>query len=405
VSTLPPASVLRVRPLTVVEHGEDYLIGDPEQGAFVVVPPIAVTVIELLRSGRPVTEVSAAAAESCGTDVDVADFAESLCELGLAELAQGPARQAGAAPEPWGGPARRRWAPLVVGLPAWLLAGLAFGVCVVGFAARPDLWPSASDLFPLGSPVLSVIALTVVMCALRGLHELCHWLAARAEGVRASVRIDRRLFMVVFETDLTGLWGLPRHRRYWPLLIGMAFDTVVLAAVLALRLAAGAGLWRPAPELAKILAALTFLQVAAVGVQFFVFVRTDVYAVMVTATGCSNLWEVTRLTLRRRLGLAGPVRQAELRAAHPRDTAVARWYAWLYVAGMLLAAWVFAAYFVPATVRVVQWVVVTLAAAHPGQGAFWQAAGFGLVLLSSQLLTLGVVARDAARRLARRAAG
>jgi hypothetical protein len=82
-----------------------------------------------------------------------------------------------------------------------------------------------------------------VTCALRGLHELCHWLAARAEGVAAKVRIDRRLYFFVFETDLTGLWGLPRRRRYWPMLIGLGFDTVILATVLALRLAAHAGLW------------------------------------------------------------------------------------------------------------------------------------------------------------------
>jgi len=398
VTTLTPASVLRVRPLTVVEHGEDYLIGDPEQGAFVVVPPIAVTVIELLRSGRPVTEVSAAAAESCGTDVDVAEFAESLCELGLAELAQGPGRQAGTAPESWEGPARRRWAPLVVGLPAWLLAGLAFLVCVVGFAARPDLWPSASDLFPLGSPVLSVIALTVVMCALRGLHELCHWLAARAEGVKARVRIDRRLYVLVFETDLTGLWGLPRRRRYWPMLIGIGFDTVVLAIALALRLAAQAGLWQPASGLAKMLAAVTLLQVVGIGLQFCVFVRTDVYALLVAATGCSNLWSVTRLTLRRHVGLARPAHRAELQEAHPHDLAVARWYVWLYVAGTLLAVWFFVAYFVPATLHLVRWVGATVASADPRRGAFWEALGFSLVLLGPQLLTLRVAVRDLARK-------
>lgn len=400
-STLTPASVLRVRPLSVVEHGEDYLIGDAERGTFVVVPPIAVTIIELLRSGRLVAEVSSAAADRCGTDVDVAEFAESLCELGLAELADGPALPAGAAPQSAaqpGGPARRPWAPLVIGLPAWLLAGLAVGICIVGFAVRPDLWPSASDLFPLGSPVLSVMALTVMMCALRGLHELCHWLAARAEGVKARVRIDRRLYALVFETDLTGLWGLPRRRRYWPLLIGLGFDTIVLAAVLALRLAAQARLWHPAPGLAKMLAAVTLVQVVGIGLQFCVFVRTDVYAVLVVATGCSDLWAVTRLTLRRRLGLARPAHQAELEAAHPRDLAVARWYVWLYVAGTLLAAWVFVAYFVPATVRVVRWVAASVASADPYRGAFWEALGFGLVLLSPELLTLWVAARDLARK-------
>lgn len=402
-STVTPASALRVRPLTVVEHGEDYLIGDAERGTYIVVPPVGVTVIELLRSGRPVTEITVAAAESSGMDVDVADFAEALCELGLAEPAEGPALQASAAPEPLAGfrvvPARRRWAPLVVGLPAWLFAGLAFLVCVVGFAVRPGLWPSVADAFPLGTPILSVITLTAVTCVLRGLHELCHWLAARAEGVAAKVRIDRRLYFLVFETDLTGLWGLPRRRRYWPLLIGLGFDTVVLAIVLALRLAAQAGFWHPPSGLAKILAAVTLVQVVGICMQFFVFMRTDVYAVVLTATGCSNLWSVTRLMLRRYLGLARPAHQAELEEAHPRDRAVARWYVWLYVAGTLLAMWFFVAYFVPATLHVVRWIAATVASADPHRGAFWEALGFSVVLLWPELLTLWVAVRDVGRKI------
>jgi putative peptide zinc metalloprotease protein len=125
-----------------------------------------------------------------------------------------------------------------------------------------------------------------------------------AARVPARIRIDRRLYLLVLETDLTGLWGLPRRRRYWPLLIGVGFLAVVLAVVLAARLAAGAGLWQPAPGLARLLAALTLLQVASIGMQFFVFMRTDLYTVLVAATGCSNLWSVTRLTLHRHLRLA-----------------------------------------------------------------------------------------------------
>jgi putative peptide zinc metalloprotease protein len=400
-STLTPASVLSVRPLTVVEHGEDYLIGDAEQGTYVLVPPVAVVVIELLRSGRPVREVTAAAEERTGIDIDVADFAESLCELGLAEPSAAPAPGDGADVKPPaarnGGPHRRRWAPLVVGWPARLVVGLALVGCAAAFAVRPGLWPSAADLFPLGSPVLSVIVLSVVICALRGLHELCHWLAARAEGVAARVRIDRRLYLLVFETDLTGLWGLPRRRRYWPLLIGLGFDTVALAVVLAVRLAAEAGFWPLAPGLARMLGTLTFVQVMGICTQFFVFVRTDIYAVLLTATGCSDLWSVTRLTLRRHLGLARPADRAELEEAHPRDRAVARWYVWLYVAGMLLAAWFFVAYFVPATLRTVRWIAATLGSADPSHAAFWQAAAFSLLLLGPQLLTLRVIGRDLAR--------
>jgi hypothetical protein len=146
------------------------------------------------------------------------------------------------------------------------------------------------------------------------------------------------------------------------------------------------------------LAAITLLQVVGICVQFFVFMRTDVYAVLTTAAGCTSLWSVTLLTLRCRLGLASPGHRAELQQAHPRDRAVARWYVWLYAAGMLLAAWFFAAYFAPATVRVVSWVAVTLESAGLDRAAFWEALGFSLLLLSPQALTLWAAGRTMARR-------
>jgi putative peptide zinc metalloprotease protein len=407
VSAVTPASVFLVSPLTVVEHGADFIVGDAGQGTYVVLPPVGVTAIDLLRAGRSVGAVAAAIAADSGVDLDVADFAESLCELGWARPSAGgpagPASPADAAgPEAPAvsrvGQARRPWAPLVSGPPAWLVAGMALICCVACFAARPGLWPSSSAAFPLGTPVLSMIALMLAAYALRGLHELCHWLAARAAGVRASIRVSHRLYLLVFETDLTGLLALPRRRRYWPLLIGMGFDTVVLAVVLLLRLSAQAGFWHPAASLANMLAAITLLQVVGICVQFFVFMRTDVYAVLTTAAGCTSLWSVTLLTLRCRLGLASPGHRAELQQAHPRDRAVARWYVWLYAAGMLLAAWFFAAYFAPATVRVVSWVAVTLESAGLDRAAFWEALGFSLLLLSPQALTLWAAGRTMARR-------
>jgi hypothetical protein len=398
VSAVTPASVLRVRPLSVVEHGDDFIIGDAERGTYVVVPPVGVSVIDMLRSGRSVGEVTAALAEGSGVDVDVADFAESLCELGFA----GPSGRADPDPDPDSdpapAPARRAWAPLVAGFPAWLVAGMALICCVLCFAVRPGLWPSSSAAFPLGTPVLSMVALLLATYALRGAHELCHWLAARAAGVRATIRVSHRLYLLVFETDLTGLLALPRRRRYWPLLIGMGFDTVVLALVLVLRLTARAGFWHPGPSLAKMLAAITLLQVVGICMQFFVFMRTDVYALLATAAGCSSLWSVTVLTLRCRLGLAGPGHRAELQEAHPRDRAVARWYVWLYAAGMLLAAWFFIAYFAPATIRVVWWVAVTVKSAGLDHAGFWEAICFSLVLLSPQALTLWAAGRTMARR-------
>jgi putative peptide zinc metalloprotease protein len=395
-----PDTVLRVRDLSVVAQGDDFLVGDPQRGSFVVLPEIGVRVIELLRAGRPVGDVAISATEHAGTDVDVADFAQSLCALGFAEIASGD--QAAPQEPGGGGPRRPRWATLVNGPAPQALVVLAVLGCGAAFAASPALLPAADDVFFLSTPARSIVALMLITYGLRGAHEVCHWLAARAEGVPSRVSVARRLYLLVFETDLTGLWALPRRRRFWPLLIGMGFDAVVLAAVLAARLAADAGWWRPAPVVDGLLAALVLLQVAGIVSQFFVFLRSDVYAVFAAATGCFNLWRVTRLTLRHRLGLARAQHRAELDAAHPRDRAIARWFVWVYAAGMLLALWFFVFYFLPAVIHTVGWIGDSVLSADPRRGAFWEAAGFGAVLLSPYVLTAWVAGRDALRWLRRR---
>jgi len=393
-------TVLRVRPFTVVQQGDDFLVGDSGSAVYVVLPDIGVRVLRMLAAGRAVDDcVAELAAEDI--DVDVADFAGSLIEVGLAE----PAAHGG---ETGPGPEREqavrpRWGPLASGTAVWALSAACAVGAVALLAARPSLFPSVNDIFFLSTPVRSTVGLILMTLVLRAVHEGCHWLAARAEGVHATFSVSRRLYLLVFETDLTRMWGLPRRRRFWPLLAGMAFDVAVLFAVLLIRQAAALGWWHPGEQTARVLAAFTFIQVAGIVPQFFVFLRTDLYGVLVAATGCFDLWQVTRLDLRRRLRLARPEHLARLAAAHPRDLAVARWFVWIYAAGLAFAGWFFVAYFVPATIRLVVWVAQTIAAAELGRSAFWEAVGFGALLLSSRVLTVWVAVRDAVRRRRTRA--
>jgi hypothetical protein len=391
------STVFQVRPLSIVAQGEDFLVGDPERGEFVVLPEIGVVVIDLLRSGRTLEDATQAATERAGTDVDVSAFAASLCELGFVD-------EAVAAPEPRPEPTdatriRPRWARLVNGPLAWTLAALGPIGATAIFVARPRLLPKPHDVFFLDTPVRSIAAVTVLLLLIGSVHELCHWTTARAEGVRATIRVNRRLYLLVLETNLTGLWGLPRRRRYWPLLAGMAFDALMLCSVLLARLGDQLGWWHLATGVAKLFAALTFIELTTIITQCFVFLRTDVYAVLLTATGCFDLWRTTRLELRRRLRCITSTQRAELAAAHGRDRAVARYFVWVYGAGLLLAGWYFVTLFLPATWRLLSWMVRSLGTAGVAHVAFWEALAYGLIMLTPRLLTLGVALRDLVRRL------
>ena len=274
-------------------------------------------------------------------------------------------------------------------------------VLVVLLSAVSWFRPRYSQLFFLPNPVLSLALLTAITLPLLFLHEVAHWLGARIEGAPARITASRRYYLVVAQTDLSALWALPRNRRYAPLLAGMAFDVVVTALLLAARGAQYLGWWHPVPVVARLLAALVVVRVFGFALQFVLFLRTDLYAVLITSLGCLNLTRISRLRMARRYRRLSPAEEHELQSADPRDRAVARWYGWVQLVGLLVVLFYFAAYFAPATIHLFSWLIDGLAGSSPGASRFWEYAGAGCVLLAAILIPPYTFMRDRRGRLRR----
>lgn len=389
-----PTSVLRLHPLTRTVQGDRVVVGRADTGRFVAVPAVGAHALDLLEVGRAVADVTRAVTPPDADEpVDVLAFARSLVRLGFVAAVDDER----AVPADDVAPAVRGLVVAPRARARWLfsrwgaaLAVLSALVAVVLVVTVPDVRPDALDVFFLGTPARSLAALTLITYLLAGLHELAHVMAAAALGVPARLRITRRLYFLTFETNLTGLWALPPRRRVGPLMAGMAFDAVVLAVVLALR-AAGLG---PDP----LLAAVALVEVSAIVVQFFVFLRSDVYAVMTALLGCTHLQRTTHLLLRRTVRRLTPDERATLTASPPRDLAVARWYRFVHAGGLLLAAWFLVVLFLPSTWHLLVWMRDSLVTAGPTTWAFYEALVLGILLLSPRLLTALVALRDLADR-------
>ncbi|HKD98519.1 MAG TPA: hypothetical protein VKB69_13140, partial [Micromonosporaceae bacterium] len=322
-------------------------------------------------------EVTGTVSARAGTPVDVADFVDTLvqCEL-VADLDGVPLRAEAAdqGPRWWTALRPERVRPLF-SRPAWVVYAGTLVFVVAVFAGMPQYRPSFEDWIFYPDPALCLAVVAVTGILLAGCHEFFHWLAARAAGVAGRFSVGRRAFIVVFETDLSQLWGLPRRRRFGPLLAGLAFDVLVTAGCLAGRIAG------PPPLLDRVLAMVVLVQVVAVFYQCLAFLRTDLYFVLLTALGCRDLNRVTRLYLRSRLFTLTPEQAAALDGAHPRDRRVAPWFALGYLAGIALLTYLFVNYWLPATAMMGGWVALSLVNESPVHGAFWEALGLTLVLL------------------------
>lgn len=382
--------------LSVVRDGDDYVVGDPATAVFITVPEVAVWVLDGLRGGQTVGEVTATVSARAGTEVDVADFVDTLVQCELVAALDGVPLREGTAGLSWWSALRPELVRPLFSWPAWIGYGAAFLFVVAVFVLRPQYRPSFEDSMFYPDPALSLGAVLAFGVLLAGGHELYHWLAARALGVAGRFSVGRRAFILVFETDLSQLWGLPRRRRFGPLLAGLAFDIVVTAGCLAGRIAGSP------PLLDRMLAAIVLVQVVALLYQCMAFMRIDLYFVLLTALGCRDLNRVTRLYLRSRLFTLTPEQAAALAAAHPRDRRVAPWFGLAYLSGVALLAYLFVNIWLPSTAMMGGWVALSLIQETPLHVAFWEAFALSLVLLLPVASVVLVWLRQ--RRVARKEA-
>jgi hypothetical protein len=380
---LGEASHVVLRQLSITPSDDDsFIVGDLARGEFIQVPPIAVTVINALQSGQTVTDVAAEARREAGQEVDVVAFVETLIDCGFVAAVDGVSLQSHGPELTDGGQVGATLARLARPLysaPAWAVYGVLFCCCLVLLAAVPWFRPHYDQLLFLPGPVLSIVLLTVITAPISMLHELAHWLGARLEGVPARITLSRRYYLVVFQTDLSALWAVPRRRRFGPLLAGMALDVVVIAALLGVRATQFLGWWHPRPILAQLFAALVVALVISVSLQFVVFLRTDIYAVLITGLGCVNLTRISRLRMARVYRRLAATEEHEFASASPRDRDMSRWYCWVQLGGALIVAWNFAVFFVPSLAHTLRWIGGGLTHHSPATAEFWYVAGSSVV--------------------------
>src|SRR6185295_6389412 len=169
-------------------------------------------------------------------------------------------------------------------------------------------------------------------------HEMSHLLAARAAGVKSRIGIGHRLWILVAETDLTGLWGVPKNRRYLPLLAGPLTDLATTSSILLCLYADSRG-WIGLPSLAgEILRADFFAYVLQLVWQLFFFVRTDLYYVIAAAFDCKNLLGDTETFLKNQLArLVSSIRTVEQSHIPTRERRVIHAYAVVWLFGRAVA--------------------------------------------------------------------
>ena len=354
---LAAGSANRFRELTAVRDGDRYVIGSPRSPDYLAVPEIGGRVVQWLRAGHSVSRCAELAQVAAGQPVDVARFVAVLDEAGLLPGDAEPETDTG--PQP----VRGRTVGRILFGPIGLVGQLALGsVALALLIHEPDLRPTFEDSFIVDAPLPAILLLAAIGTSAGLLHEIAHVLAAARFGVRSRLSISRRLFAIVYQTDLTGLWGLPRRQRAIPIAAGMISDAAILGGLLVAEQLMTA---QAQPLLLAVVRALVLLKVTGLVFQIEIFMRTDLYALFALATRSRNLWATKGAVARTAVGRATAEDRALLAATDAREVRWAKLYLFLYLPGVLWATWYLVQFGIPTILRLVDLSLLAIAAHGP----------------------------------------
>lgn len=336
---------VRLRPLGFREDEDGWIVGRAETGACIAVPYAGKRAIDLLDGGRTILEAREELKAELGVDLDVHGFVHDLAAVGMVASIGDRVFADTDLPAPslpWMTKRMVRWAlsPVlhsVLGL--FVLAGL------VAAALRPDIVPRWHSLLWSDHGTLVLLSEVAVVAILVSLHELAHLVTARAAGVPGRIRLDTRLQFLTAQTDVSGVWLAERRIRLTVYLAGIAVDASVLGGCLLTMALFGGNV----P-----LSVVALTEMTGLALQFFVFMRTDLYFLLQDLAGCRNLYADATAYLLHLLRRAARVPGSDpLAGLEARQRRFIRLYSALLVAGTGLCVGVFLLVSVPFTLALI----------------------------------------------------
>lgn len=323
---------VQLRPLSVRQDGDHWVLGRVETGEFISASATAYRAIILLGKGMAVSEATQRLFVETGIRYAVTGLVSELDELGFVASIDGVTTHDSPVPQPslrWLRPEHVRWTlhPLL----PWAIGALGTASAIM-VVLHHGLIPGYRALVwnPRAGLVIAVNA--AIAWVIIALHEFAHLATARAVGVPARISLSTRLQFLAAQTDVTGIWAAPRRTRLTVYLAGIAVNVAIASAcLLVLGLASPAGLTR------SLIATAALESAIMLPPQLLVFMRTDVYFVIQDLSGCCNLYADATARIcyiaQRALGRVDRISSDPASALTLRERRAVRAYTWLLVSG------------------------------------------------------------------------
>jgi putative peptide zinc metalloprotease protein len=209
---------------------------------------------------------------------------------------------------------------------------------VLACALDPAVLPPPTVLVFQRDQVMLLGAWLLISLVTVFIHELAHLVAARAAGIPSRLGLGHRLWILVAETDMTGIWMASPRQRCLAFLAGPIVDLASAAALVLVLFGVRQHWLQPDPTLVVLIQACLFQYLARLLWQLEFYVPTDFYYVFGALFGCKNLMLDTQAYLLTKLARIYPRVQArDLSGIPTRELRVVRWFSVFWLLGRAVA--------------------------------------------------------------------
>jgi hypothetical protein len=348
--TITTHTRVKLRRYFVREEGEEFIVGCPDQGAYLAIPSPGVEAMRLLEAGKTVGEVGEQVRDVDGSALDIVDFLKTLARYGFIAEIDGRSlahddqdnNQALANQFRWLTGAHLRW--VYHPWAAWI-HGAIIVLVVILLWQYPNYIPQSQDYFFHPWYTLNILVIVATTWLSLILHELSHLAAARSMGIDGHISIGRRLYTLVVQCEMEHMFQLPRQQRLMIYLAGIFVNLWIFFIALSLLI------WQSTQlptTLANFLQLVMLVQWYSVAWQFRFYMQTDIYYVVSDLLYAKNLIEDAQhflanlfARLRRR---PAPYDLSALPRRERRDVQL---YALFYVVGVGVAIATLVFYIIP----------------------------------------------------------
>jgi hypothetical protein len=301
-------------PLMKYKKGENIIIGTYDyNSSFVKTSDLGVEAIELLNKGHCVGNVQQIMSEKYCKEISIKSLILTLHDANLISAFDDTQLYLPKKRSPLAKSALPKISRYLFSKTAYVLyAGIC---CLAIFCAmyRPILLSNLGEYLK-GHYIQYAILAIFIGWLLTLKHEFFHYLAALSLGVPAHIRLGTRYFLVVMETDVSGLYMTEKFKRYKVYLAGMISDLLTIGCLICIKAFLFLNNIQTGQAAIFIDIVIAF-SLFGILFQFNIFLKTDLYFVLADFINIENLYTKSDMVIKSFLRFKAPKEREQMSKA------------------------------------------------------------------------------------------